>query len=344
MWLNVASIPRPVHSAEGPTLRRLGRRAAIFGFRLWTRRVRPACLERLSWVLLSLLSALFLGIYDLLKKHAVHDNAVLPVLFFSSLAGALVWLALLGVQAGAPGWLPHTLEVAPLDLRGHLMLFGKSALVSASWICSYAALKHLPVSLAAPIRATGPIWTLAGALALLGERPAALEYVGVAVTLLSFYGLSVAGRKDGIHFHRDKWVGWMLAGTLLGAASGLYDKVLLGRSGFKAATVQAWFSIYLAVIFLPLLIGWWRRWWPRNAFVWRWSIPAVGLVLLAADFVYFTALENPEALVALVSSLRRGSTLVAFAGGLLFFGEKNGRAKVPAVLGILAGIIITSLG
>ena len=45
-----------------------------------------------------------------------------------------------------------------------------------------------------------------------------------------------------------------------------------------------------------------------------------------------------------VMSLRRGSTLVGFAGGLLFFGEKNGWQKLPAVIGILVGIVLTVMG
>ena len=43
-------------------------------------------------------------------------------------------------------------------------------------------------------------------------------------------------------------------------------------------------------------------------------------------------------------SLRRASTLVAFAGSLLFFGELNGWRKLPAVIGILIGIVLTLLG
>ena len=43
-------------------------------------------------------------------------------------------------------------------------------------------------------------------------------------------------------------------------------------------------------------------------------------------------------------SLRRGSTLVAFAGGLYFFRETNGWRKLPAVIGILIGIVLTLLG
>jgi bacterial/archaeal transporter family protein len=298
----------------------------------------------MSWIVATLISAFFLGAYDLCTKHAVRDNAVLPVLFFANLCSAGVWTLLMATHALSPGTLPATLHVAPLTAAQHGLLIFKSALVATSWIASYFAVKHLPVSISAPIRATGPVWTLIGALILLAERPTAIELVGMLVTLASFVLLSAAGKREGIHFHRDKWIGWLMAGTLLNGLSALYDKFLLGRAGFEASTVQAWFSIYLAILFLPLAIGWKLRWWPRHEFHWRWSIVGVSFALLLADFIYFDALRNPNALVSLVSSLRRGSTLVAFAGGLLFFREANGRQKFPAVIGVLAGIVLTVLG
>jgi bacterial/archaeal transporter family protein len=312
--------------------------------RLAPRRAARHTSAFMPWIAASLFSAFFLGCYELSTKHAVRDNAVLPVLFLANLCSAAIWGALLLIAAGAPGFLPPVLHVATLTPLQHGLLLGKSALVAASWICGYFAIKHLPMSLASPIRATGPIWTLAGAVLVLGERPTWVEGVGVVITLGSFVGLSFAGRREGIHFHRNKWVGFILLATLLGATSGLYDKYLLGRAGFSAATVQCWFAIYLAVLFFPLALGWKLRWWPRHEFHWRWSIVAVSLFLLVADFVYFDALRNPAALVSLVSSFRRGSVLVAYAGGLLFFGEVNNRQKFLAVLGVLAGIILTILG
>lgn len=298
----------------------------------------------MSWIVASLVSAFFLGCYDLCTKHAVRDNAVLPVLFLANVCSATVWLALMGAHALAPGTFPAALVVDTLTLGQHGLIAAKSTLVGLSWLCGYFAVKHLPVSLASPIRATGPVWTLIGALLVLGERPSWLEMLGITITLGSFVLLSLAGAKEGVHFHRNKWIGWMLAGTLLGACSGLYDKFLMSRIGFTASTVQAWFSIYLALFFLPFAVGWKFRWWTRHEFHWRWSVVGVSVALLLADFVYFTALRDPEALISLVSSLRRGSTLVAFAGGLLFFGEVNGRQKLPAVLGVLAGIVLTLLG
>ena len=298
----------------------------------------------MPWIAASLVSAFFLGLYDLSKKHALRDNAVLPVLFLSTVCGAVAWLALLLAGFAAPGALPAVFIPEMLTIAQHGLVFLKSMIVALSWAFTYFGIKHLPLSLAAPIRATGPLWTLGGALLVLGERPSWLEGAGILITLGSFYGLSVAGRSEGVHFHRNKWVGFMIAGTLCGAVSGLYDKYLLGTLGLSAAAVQAWFTLYLPVVLLPLYVGWWRRWWPRNVFHWRWSIPFIAATLLVADFVYFDALRNPEALISVVSSLRRGSTLVAFAGSIWLFREVRGGAKLPAVLGIVLGIVLTILG
>jgi drug/metabolite transporter (DMT)-like permease len=298
----------------------------------------------MTWIVASLVSALFLGVYDLCIKHAIRDNAVLLVLFFSTLTGAAVWVALLLVQMAHPGLLPAALVTEPLSPVQHLQLLLKSAIVTASWIFTYFGLKHLPLSLGSPIRATTPLWTLFGALLILGERPDGLQLLGVITTLAAFFGLSMAGRLEGVHFHRDKWVGFLLAGTILGAVSALYDKYLLGRAHFTVPTVQAWFSIYLFVLSAPFAIGWQRRWWERHEFHWRWTIPVIALTLLVADYVYFGALRQPGSLVSVVMSLRRGNTLVAFAGGLLLFRERSNWQKIVAVIGILAGIVITVMG
>lgn len=298
----------------------------------------------MNWIVAILLSAFFLGIYDLCTKHAVRANAVTPVLFLSSLTGAMVWVILLLVQFFQPGMLPHSLVTDALTLKQHLQLLLKSGIVAASWIGTYYALKHLPLSLGAPIRATSPLFTLFGAILILGERPTALETIGILTTLGSFVGLSVAGAREGVHFHRNKWVWLLVVGTLFGAVSSLYDKYLFSTLNFSVSTVQCWFQIYLLVFFAPFALGWKLRLWKRNEFRWRWSVPFIALSLLVADYLYFSALRDPHGLVSIVMSLRRASTLVAFAGGLYFFHELNGWKKLPAVIGILVGIVLTLLG
>jgi bacterial/archaeal transporter family protein len=298
----------------------------------------------MNWVAATLLSAFFLGLYDLCTKHAVRGNAVTPVLFFSTLTGALVWIFLLLVQFFQPGILPPSLVTNALTAHQHLQLLLKSGIVAASWLGTYYALKHLPLSLGAPFRATSPLFTLLGAVLILGERPTFWEFVGILTTLVSFFGLSVAGAREGIHFHRNKWIGSLIIGVLFGAVSSLYDKYLFTTLNFSVPTVQCWFSIYLVVLFAPFTLGWKLRLWARNEFSWRWSIPFIALALLVADYFYFSALKNPDGLVSVVMSLRRASTLVAFAGGLYFFHELNGWKKLPPVIGILVGIVLTICG
>jgi len=146
----------------------------------------------MSWIVATLFSAFFLGCYDLCIKNSVRDNAVLPVLFFANLCSATVWGLLFFVGRHAPAALPAALQVTPLTGMQHLLMLAKSAIVAASWVCSYFAMKHLPLSLASPIRATGPMWTLFGAILFLAERPSWLEGLGIAITLASFIALSFA--------------------------------------------------------------------------------------------------------------------------------------------------------
>ncbi|MDQ8205209.1 EamA family transporter [Pelagicoccus sp. SDUM812003] len=299
----------------------------------------------MTWLFQALASAAVLGLYDVFKKRSVNGNAVVPTLFLSVCFGALIWApwviwcAVNGVES-AP---MKMLQVQDLSWLDHGRLLLKSTIVAISWVFSYFALKHLPVSVAGGIRATSPFWTLFGAVVLFAERPSGQQWLGIVITLISFVALSFAGRREGLVFHRDRWVFLMIGATLAGTVSGLYDKYLMGTVGYEASTVQAWFSIYLVLVMLPMMIGWWRRWWPRGIFVWRWSIPMIGVSLLIADYLYFEALRDEEALISIVSCLRRGGVLVSFAAGYILFKERNYRAKTPCILGILLGIVLISL-
>lgn len=293
----------------------------------------------MSWILLSLLSACFLGFYDLAKKHALKENAVLPVLFFSVVISALVWVILMSLPDGLlTGDQFAQFRVDPLNGWDHLKLLGKSALVGSSWIFSYFALKNLPISIVGPIRATSPFWTILLAVTLMGERLSFKQWIGVSIVLVAFYAFSLVGKLEGIRFHRDKWVACILIGTGLGAMSALYDKYLLQTAALSPATVQAWFSIYMVPFLLPFYLLWLGRVWPRGVFVWRHSIPLIGLLLLLADFVYFTALAEPDALISVISPIRRTAVLVSFLGGIYIHKEKNFAVKLVCILVLLVGV------
>ena len=294
----------------------------------------------MSWLILSIASALLLGLYDYFKKLALRDNDVMPVLFGSVLASALVWLPFAIWSAVSADSLPHEFfNVSQISLRSHALLFAKATLVGASWLCGYHGLKSLPLSIASPIRATGPLWTIAFAVLFFKEDPAIKQWLGIALILGSFFAFSAVGRREGIHFHRDKGVFLMIAATLLGAASALYDKYLLQSAQLAPSAVQAWFTIYLVVLLLPGILLYSRSS-KRRPFRWHWAIPVIGLTLLAADILYFIAISQPDALISLISPVRRSSVIVSFLLGIFLFKERHLGLKAICIAGIISGVLL----
>jgi len=297
------------------------------------------------WVLLALLSAFLLGIYDVFKKLSVNGNAVFPVLLISAMTGALLF-----VPPTVGSWLFPAffqsihLYVPPITAHEHGLIFLKTMLVVSSWILGFTALKNLPITIVTPIRATGPIWTLIGAILIFHESLNLLQWLGVVTTLVFFYLLSTAGKLEGIHFGRNIWIFLIIGATLLGASSGLYDKYIIRK--IDRLAVQAWFSFYQVVVMLPVLVAvrWSRPKSKRIPFEWRWSIPAIGVFLLLADFAYFYALSYEDSMISIISALRRGGVVIAFITGAFLFREHNIRQKGLYLLGILVGILLISLG
>lgn len=296
----------------------------------------------MSWLYLSLLSALLLGVYDLFKKLAVRENAVLPVLFLSICTGAAVWLPFMIWSSVSPESLPSEFfRVGHLTAREHGMILAKAALVLTSWICGFNGIKRLPMSVAGPIRASSPLWTVLFAVWVFHESPNARQWSGIIIILISFFAFSLVGRREGIHFHRDRGVWWMVAAMLLGSASALYDKFLLQNAGMSPSTVQAWFSLDMGLLLLPAVV-WQRAQKIRPAFHWHWAIPAIGLSLLAADILYFTAVSQTGAMISVISPVRRGAVIISLLIGIFGFKEKHFRAKAICVTGIICGVLMLS--
>ena len=297
------------------------------------------------WMILGLLSSLLLGLYDVCKKQSLNNNAVLPVLFFSVLFGFLPMLLFLAGSRLAPETMMQIHCYLPdATLSQHLHLLLKAAIVSTSWILAYFAMKHLPISIVSPIRASGPVWTLVGALLIFHERPAPMQWAGMAIVFASYYIFSLIGREEGVHFHRSKWILFIFLATLIGTFSTLYDKYLLQQLGYSPMLVQFWFAFY-NVLLLGLFTG--LFWWPRRTaftrFQWRRSIPFIGLLLVTADFAYFNAVRDPDALIVVLSILRRSSVVVSFLAGCFIFKDINRRKKAWALAGVLAGVLLIVL-
>lgn len=296
------------------------------------------------WLTLAFTSAALLGLYDAAKKQALTNNAVLPVLLLNTLFSTLFFVpAILSAEFGL-GWFDGTLlEASRGTATAHGLVILKSVIVLTSWIFGYFGMKHLPITIVGPINATRPVMVLVGAFLIFGERLNAYQWIGVALALVSLFLLSRSSRREGVDFTHNLWILFIALAAVTGAISGLYDKYIMSR--LDPVFVQSWYNLYQ---FLMMAVVVCILWLPRRGhttpFRWSWAIPLISVFLTLADFAYLYALQDPNAMISIVSMIRRGSVVVSFLCGAVLFHERNLRSKAVDLAFILVGMIFLWLG
>ena len=284
------------------------------------------------------MSAALLGCYDSFKKQALKANAVIPVLFLNTLFSSLIFLPFIVLSSTTQMLDGSIFYVTEGGWDEHKYILGKALIVLSSWVLGYFGMKHLPLTIVGPINATRPVMVLVGALLVFGERLNGWQWAGVLLAVLSFLMLSRSGKKEGIDFKHDHWI-WMIVGAAaLGALSGLYDKYLM------APVESGGVGLQCGMMLAMLVFLWMPHRKELTPFHWHWSIIGVSLFLSTADFMYFYSLSMPEAMISIVSMVRRGSVVVSFLFGAVFFHEKNLKAKALDLALVLLGMIFLYIG
>ena len=291
----------------------------------------------MSWTAWILASSCFLALYDLAKKASVRNNAVLPVLLCSTCCGCAAFVA--GVSAC--GKLPEVMALT--DGRVLAFAASKSVIVATSWVFTFCALRTLPITIATPIRASAPALVFVAAFFLYGEAPSWIQGLGMLAVFGGYWAFSWAGKHEGIDFFRNKAVWCAVAGACCSALSSVWDKYVFQVAAAPLEAVQFFFQIGLVIVYALLLAGQRLLKLHRERFEFRRSIPFVGILLAAADWLYFKGLAVPDAPVSVGSLLRRFSVVITFVLGARLFHETNLRRKSLALAAIVAGVVLLCL-
>ena len=288
------------------------------------------------WTCWILASAVFLAFYDIAKKASVKDNAVLPVLLMATSAGGAAYVTVLGLAGGISSALDVSVQ--------HFVLIAiKSLIVATSWVLTYCALKTLPITIATPIRASAPALVFIAAFFIYGERPSFVQGCGMLLVFAGYWAFSKAGKVEGIDFLRSRAVWFAVGGMCMSALSSMWDKFILQRCAIPVETVQFWFQLGLVAVYAVLLFIHLFMRLERTRFEWRWTIPVTGILLAAADWLYFHGLAIPDVQISVGSLMRRFSVVITFVLGALVFREQNLKRKGAALAAILAGIVLLCL-
>ena len=312
------------------------------------------------WVLLAILSALCLGFYDVSKKRALQQGDVLTVLAGSVCISALVLCVPLLLSRLSPEMVEGSMFFVPkIGARGHLLIFLKSCIVLSSWVFAYISVKYLPLSVVSPMQATRPMWTLIGAMLIFGERLNSWQWAGVVCALGSIFLFSLTAKAHPTTSDKTptkennttrKYYLCLLLAILIGAGSGLYDKYMMRHYDHNA--VQVYYTVYQA---LMMLLIWLCNLWktrkktestPLPILHLRLLLPVacISLFLVLSDYVYMLALSDPSSMIAVVSTIRRGGTIIPFLYGILILKEPNAGKKIACLTGVAIGLLCLALG
>ena len=276
---------------------------------------------------MSVCSALLLGVYDVAKKQALKRNGVYWILL-SATAFTAVFLSPF-LSAGS--------------LADHLSLVLKAVLVSTSWVSGLIAMQHLPLTTVSTIKASRPMFVVIFSIILFGERLNLLQWLGVAIVMVALFLSARPERHDTDKATSAKGMTCMIISVLSGSASALYDKHILQH--LEPLFVQSWTNVYITVLLaLVILVQYLADRKQFQRFAWDWRIPLIAVLITVSDALYFFSVKDPDALLSVISMIRRSSVVITFLFGALVFKEGHVKDKALDLILMMAGIALLLLG
>ena len=279
------------------------------------------------WAVFAICSALLLGLHDVAKKQALRNNGVLYILLCAT---GLTTAFLSPFLTGGP-------------LRDHLFLIFKAVLVTTSWVAGLKAMEILPITTAATMKASRPVFVLLLSIIIYGERLNWIHWTGVAAVFTALYLLSRSSASEGIDFKRNKGVLLMGVSILSGVASALLDKYI--SQFIEPLFLQSWCNLYITVILAMIVV--FKRLSGKGGtmpFKWDWMLLVIAVLITGADFLYFQSLNKDGAMLSVISLIRRCSVVVTFTCGAVIFKERMTGAKVFDMCLMLAGTLLLVVG
>ncbi len=283
------------------------------------------------WMLQVLLYGLFKGAREIVKKKSLCRSSVLEVLFFYTLFG---FLLVCPDAANAGG--------VPAKQMGLIVL--KSFVIFVAWMCSFKAIKKMPISLYGVLDLSRVLFATLLATIVMHEIMTPYQIAGlvlVSAGLLMLKGLP--GKKnDAAEKERVSAFLVFLAfvSCLLNAFSGLLDKILM--QDITDSQLQFWYMLYLVLFYLVYIIISKTKirivQSLKNPWIWL-----LAILFVIADRALFLANGDPASKISVMTLIKQSGCLVTILGGKFIFHEKNIRRKLICAAVIVTGIVIAVL-
>ncbi len=286
------------------------------------------------WIPLTLIFGIFKGARELLKKGALDYNTGLEILLLYSISSFVLVL-------------PNTKEAFFLDEWWLYFAVALKALaVFIAWICGFAALEKMPVSIYSILDLSGILFSTLFAVIFVGESLTLTVTLGIVLVCIGLFMLKIKPKKSTV-ITKDansvaaKYVILAFCYTGFNSVSGTLDKLLRRDNLISSVQLQYWFMLFLCLFYcLYFLLK-------RIPVNWKtvlknYRIYIMAILLILADRAYFTA-NGMNSSLTVMTLLKQISCIVVIIGGKIFFKEKDITYKLLCAAIVITGIVISTL-
>lgn len=284
----------------------------------------------MMWIFLVLFYGLAKGGREICKKKALTKNRVIEVLFFYTLISFLLCL-------------PQLPDALGMNLKQYLLVAVKSMVIFVAWVCSFKAIKTLPVSVMGILDLSRVIFATSLGVFFLGEAMGMPQIVGLALVAAGLLLLPVCGRisqKEKVEI-KPAYVILALISCFLNAVSGVMDKYLMSTD-MNSSQLQFWYMLFLLIYYgAYILIR--RVHIDFRSLLKNYWVYILSVLFVLADKALFIANKDPSSRVTVMTLIKQSSVLVTILGGKFIFKEKNIAFKLICAAIIIVGIVIATV-
>lgn len=280
------------------------------------------------WMWLVLLYGVLKGFREIVKKKSMEKSSMEEVLFFYTLIGFILVI-------------PSAFHMEHMPIHYYCYVALKSFLIFVAWICSFKAIKKLPISLYGVLDLSRVLFAMILGVVVLGEVLNQFQIVGlvfVCTGLLLLKWKPFAGKnKQGSGVERI-YILLAFISCILNALSGLMDKLLMKE--ISSSQLQFWYMLFLTIFYFLYLIFSKTKVNIQGAVTnyWIWIL---SIMFVIGDKALFIANGMVESKITIMTLIKQSCCLVTILAGKIIFKEKQVLYKLFCASVIVAGIVIS---
>lgn len=278
------------------------------------------------WIIFIFLFGILKGAREGMKKSALTKSSADEILFFYTLLGFVFTL-------------PNIRSAFETDGIFIFYAFLKALAVGIAWICAFATLKRISVSLYGIMDLSRMVFSVLLGVIVLNEALTYKKTIGIVLVLLGLFLLNLKRNAETRKITLFVLV-TALMNSFFNAVSGIMDKVLMQY--MKSEQLQFWFMLFLTLIYGLIILVKKEKISVKTLKTNYW-IPLMSILLIIGDRLLFEANKSPESQVTVMTVIKQCSVFVTVLIGRFVFKEKHLAYKLMCTLVVLGGIFIAIL-